>query len=143
MARGWKFRGDCTIYVVKTKALISCVVTRQLICTFVFAFSHESANFDFSSQRHFMKKETKSSTDFHQILNIFVPLNVLKNSFEKSKTTNAVTVMNIKRNLTNSLVRSVRAIRITCPCILYPRTPHFNIVKLGFTGVYIIFLFLL
>ena len=34
-------------------------------------------------------------------------------------------------------------IRITCPCVLYPHTPHFYIVKLGFTGVYIIFLFLL
>ena len=33
-------------------------------------------------------------------------------------------------------------IRITCPCVLYPLTPHFYIVKLGFTGVYIIFLFL-
>ena len=32
-------------------------------------------------------------------------------------------------------------IRITCPCDLYPLTPHFYIVKLGFTGVYIIFLF--
>ena len=34
-------------------------------------------------------------------------------------------------------------IRKTCPCDLYPLTPHFYIVKLGFTGVYIIFLFLL
>ena len=38
---------DCTIFVAKTKVLISCaVVTVQLICTFVFAyaknrFSHE------------------------------------------------------------------------------------------------------
>ena len=31
-------------------------------------------------------------------------------------------------------------IRITCPCDLYPLTPHFYIVKLGFTGVYIFFL---
>ena len=29
-----KFR-DCTIYAKKTKALISCVVTAQLICAFV------------------------------------------------------------------------------------------------------------
>ena len=29
------------------------------------------------------------------------------------------------------------------PCNLYPLTPHFYIVKLGLTGVYIIFLFLL
>ena len=25
----------------------------------------------------------------------------------------------------------------TCPCNVYPLTPHFYIVKLGFTGVYI------
>ena len=29
-------------------------------------------------------------------------------------------------------------IRITCPCNKYPLTPHFYIVKLGFTGVYIL-----
>ena len=34
-------------------------------------------------------------------------------------------------------------IRITCPCDLYPLTPHFYIEKLGFTVVYIFFLFLL
>ena len=27
---------DCAIYVAKTKVLISCAVTAQLICTFVF-----------------------------------------------------------------------------------------------------------
>ena len=26
-----------------------------------------------------------------------------------------------------------------CPCIVHPLTPHFYIVELGFTGVYIIF----
>ena len=35
------------------------------------------------------------------------------------------------------------AIRITRPCDKYPLIPHFYIVKLGFRGVYIIFLFLL
>ena len=39
---------DCTIYVVKTKALISFAVTAKLICVFVFAyaksrFSHDGA----------------------------------------------------------------------------------------------------
>ena len=34
-------------------------------------------------------------------------------------------------------------IRITFSCNVYPLTSHFYIVKLGFTGVYIIFLFLL
>ena len=32
---------------------------------------------------------------------------------------------------------------LTSPCDVDPLTPHFYIVKLGFTGVYIIFLFLL
>ena len=40
---------DCTIYVVKTKVLISSAVTAQLICVFVFAytksrFSHNEAH---------------------------------------------------------------------------------------------------
>ena len=39
---------DCTIRVAKTKALIRCAVTAQLICVFVFAyvkirFSHNEA----------------------------------------------------------------------------------------------------
>ena len=33
--------------------------------------------------------------------------------------------------------------RKTSPCNEDPLTPHFYMVKLGFTGVYIIFLFLL
>ena len=33
--------------------------------------------------------------------------------------------------------RRSMGIRITCPCDLYPLTPHFYIVKLGFTGVFI------
>ena len=34
-------------------------------------------------------------------------------------------------------------IRKTCPCNVYPLKPHFYIVKLGYTGVYLFFLFLL
>ena len=30
---------DCTIHVAKRKALISCALTAQLICAFVFAYS--------------------------------------------------------------------------------------------------------
>ena len=49
MARGLKFR-DRTIYVAKTKSLISFEVTVKLICVFVFAyakclFSHDAAHF--------------------------------------------------------------------------------------------------
>ena len=34
-------------------------------------------------------------------------------------------------------------IRLTCPCNVYPLTPHFYIVKVELTGVFIIFFFLL
>ena len=34
-------------------------------------------------------------------------------------------------------------IRKTCPCNEYPLEPHFYIVKLGYGGVYLFFLFLL
>ena len=53
MARGLKFwirkYRNCTIYVAKTKALISFAVTAKLICVFVFAytkclFSHDAAH---------------------------------------------------------------------------------------------------
>ena len=52
--QAWKFRfrkkRDCSICVAKTKALISCTVTAQLICAFVFAyaqswFSHDMVHF--------------------------------------------------------------------------------------------------
>ena len=36
---GFRKKRDCTIYVVKTKALISFAVTAKLICLFVFAFA--------------------------------------------------------------------------------------------------------
>ena len=41
-ARNFVFgkKRDCTIRVVKTKALISCAVTAQLICAFVLAYAH-------------------------------------------------------------------------------------------------------
>ena len=40
-ALNFRFRKkrDCTIYVAKTKALISCAVTAQLICGFVLAYA--------------------------------------------------------------------------------------------------------
>ena len=51
MARGFGFRKKraCTIYTAKTKVLVSCVATVQLICIFVFAytkgrFSHDLHN---------------------------------------------------------------------------------------------------
>ena len=31
---------DCTICVAKTKALVSCAVTAQLICDFLFAYAN-------------------------------------------------------------------------------------------------------
>ena len=40
------FRRDCTIYEAKTKALISCIVTMQLICTFVFPYAKSRFSHD-------------------------------------------------------------------------------------------------
>ena len=51
--------------------------------------------------------------------------------------------VNFDENKNQQTKESMQNIRITCPCDLYPLTPHFYIVKLGFTRVYIIFLFLL
>ena len=39
MARGFEKKKDCTIYVAKTKALISFAVTAKLVCVFVFAYA--------------------------------------------------------------------------------------------------------
>ena len=46
---GFKQKRDCAIFVAKTMALISCAVTAQLICAFVFAY----ANCWFSDVAHF------------------------------------------------------------------------------------------
>ena len=42
-----------------------------------------------------------------------------------------------------STVVGMVGIMKTCPCNVYPLEPHFYIVKLGFAGVYLFFLFLL
>ena len=44
--------------------------------------------------------------------------------------------------LTDSM-RPTLNIRKTCPCNVYPLEPHVYIVKLGYAGVYLFFLFLL
>ena len=36
---GYRKKMDCTVCVAKTKVLISCAVTAQLICAFVFAYA--------------------------------------------------------------------------------------------------------
>ena len=46
---GFRKQMNCTIRAAKTKALISCAVTAQLICAFVFAyaeclFPHDAAH---------------------------------------------------------------------------------------------------
>ena len=52
----------------------------------------------------------------------------------------------VKTTETDSLLgksRRLHCIRKTCPSNVYPLEPHFYIVKLGFAGVYLFFLFLL
>ena len=43
---------DCTIYVAKTKELISCAVTAQLICVFVVAYAKSRFSRDAGSYLH-------------------------------------------------------------------------------------------
>ena len=67
---------NCTIYVAKTKALISCAVTAQLISVFVFAdaknrFSHDAVHICFIiDQIIFPEPPKKSSTlpDLYRLL---------------------------------------------------------------------------
>ena len=69
-------RGFCTIYLAKTKALISCAVTAQLTCGFAFAyaisrFSHDTAQFywcisekdDFRIKVDVLQKEVNESKE--------------------------------------------------------------------------------
>ena len=50
--------------------------------------------------------------------------------------------INISSHDSGKVVWAVeRSIRITCLCNEHPLTPNFYIEKVGFTGVYIIFLF--
>ena len=60
---------DCTIYVAKTKALINCVVTSQLICAFVFAyakilFSRDGAE---TVWRHILAQRNHVLNDMYEI----------------------------------------------------------------------------
>ena len=59
---GFSKKRDCTIYVAKTKALISCAVITQLVCAFVFAyannqFSHAAAQMKGSLNRYRILKD--------------------------------------------------------------------------------------
>ena len=78
MARGLNFGfrkyRDCTIYVAKTKALISFAVTAKLICVFVLAyakrwFSHDAAHIH-SCYRH-VTVYFSSLTSLHRKHNFF------------------------------------------------------------------------
>ena len=48
-----------------------------------------------------------------------------------------------QRKTTSGVMETFNYIMKTCPCKVYPLKPHFYIVKLGFAGVYLFFLFLL
>ena len=50
--------------------------------------------------------------------------------------------MRVEKNTKGRLSTQRLYIMKTCPCNVHPLTPHFYIVKLGFTGVYF-FIFLL
>ena len=77
MARSLKFRiqkvsKDCIIYVGKTKALINCVVTLQLIYAFVLAYAKGRISHDAS--------HVISSRNIENCLEIFITFSFLSDS---------------------------------------------------------------
>ena len=56
---------------------------------------------------------------------------------------NSVTCLRLHLLLRIVYINTVITIRKTCPCNEYPFKPHFYIVKVGYAGVYLFFLFLL
>ena len=55
----------------------------------------------------------------------------------------ALVCLGLKKNLTSIEFYFTNCIMITRLCYLYPLTPHFYIVNLGFTGVYFFLMFVL
>ena len=103
--------------------LISCTVTVQLICVFVFAyaksrFSHGAA------QNAIVIRNISANCSFHGITR-FPEFEVIRASLIYS------------RPYFQMLI-----IMVTRPCNVDPLTHHLYIVKVGFTGLYLIFLFL-
>ena len=70
-------------------------------------------------------------------------LNKLNNKYDKLQDEMTKRQGKELRDLMVSVILQTCCIMLTCLCNVHPLTPHFYIVKLGFTGVYIIFLFLL
>ena len=54
---------DCTIYVTKTKALVSCALTVRLICAFIFEYA--------KSRLSHGAAQTIDTSEFHGIVAIF------------------------------------------------------------------------
>ena len=67
--------GSCTIRVAKTKAMIRCAVTAQLVCVFVFAyakscFSHEVVKMtSLLNTRHFKFHRNLCISAFNKAIN--------------------------------------------------------------------------
>ena len=70
---------DCTMCVTKAKTLISCAVTAQLICAFVFAY----AKTDFLMTRHIFHNCSKTAYDIRTIFS---------HSFRKLEAQKVITV---------------------------------------------------
>ena len=64
VSKGWckKSRGVCSIYVAKTKALNSYVVSAQLICAFVFAYAKSRFSHDVAQVSFPLRKTPMQST---------------------------------------------------------------------------------
>ena len=76
---------DCTIHAVKTKGLISCVVTAQLICAFVFAtakvwFFHDAAPMINASYQILQCSQECQNVIYHLLICLFDIYSYAKNT---------------------------------------------------------------
>ena len=72
-------------------------------------------------------------------------VSIIYQSFIINMPCNIQILLNLKsvEILNNMVILFLFFIMKTCPCNEYPLKPHFYIVKLGYAGVYLFFLFLL
>ena len=85
-------KGDCTVRVAKTKALISCAVIAQLICVFAFAYAKVRFSSDAAQLYHHRKFNTYKQVQLNSLLASFFILAV--------KHASVVYILNAKKSCT-------------------------------------------
>ena len=102
---------------------------------------------NFVQRKHPLCLTVPMASAFLKLLSLFKDLTIsltFVNIFESSSAINSVCYPFVMSFQSIGLFRKLQTfITKTCPCNVYPIEPHFYIVKLGFAGVYLIFLLLI